>query len=115
MRYGRSAMDDAALVDFAAETGVRLLVTLGEGGVVLILETTDVVRIDAVVRDAVDTTGAGDAFVGAFAYALAAGMHELDAVALGMDCAGDSVTRPGTQTSFPNTDRAQELLESIGK
>lgn len=97
---GTDAADDDALVSFANRTGVRLLVTLGEAGVALVQEDGSVARVPAEVREAVDTTGAGDAFVGAFAYGLAAGMAELQSIALGIACAGDSVTRPGTQTSF---------------
>ena len=57
----------------------------------------------------VDTTGAGDAFVGAFCHGLASGMSEVDAVKLGMACASDSVTRGGTQTSFPSRERCVSL------
>lgn len=104
---------DDALAAFAVESDTRLLVTLGEAGVALVTEAGQVIRIAATVRDAVDTTGAGDAFVGAFSYGLAGGMDELDAIALGNACAGDSVTRPGTQTSFSNTAHARQLLESL--
>ena len=97
---GSEATDDDALISFARRTGVRLLVTLGENGVALVNEDDSVSRVPAQPTVAVDTTGAGDAFVGAFAYGLASGMHELDAIALGVACASDSVTRPGTQTSF---------------
>ena len=109
MLAGAEAYDDDALTSFARRTGTRLLVTLGEHGVALVTATYEVVRVPATMRDAVDTTGAGDAFVGAFAFGLAAGMDELDAIALGNECAGDSVTRSGTQTSFPDADRCAEL------
>jgi ribokinase len=59
--------------------------------------------------EAVDSTGAGDAFVGAFAVGLASGMGPLDAARLGIACASDSVQRPGTQASFPDRRRALEL------
>jgi ribokinase len=100
MLTGTDATDDAALASFTRDTGVRLLVTLGEEGVALIQVDGLVLRIPAQPVKAIDTTGAGDAFVGAFAYGLASGMDELDAIALGMACASDSVTRLGTQTSF---------------
>ncbi len=114
MLTGSPANDDDALAAFAAGSGVRLLVTLGEEGVALVSDGGEVTRIEAIPKDAVDTTGAGDAFVGAFAYGIAAGMDELDAITLGTVCAAESVTRPGTQTSFPDPARARELLESIG-
>lgn len=107
------ATDDEALVSFARRTGVRLLVTLGEDGVALVEEDGSVSRIPAIPRDAIDTTGAGDAFVGAFAYGLAAGMDELEAIALGTACAGESVTKAGTQTSFPDRTESPRILASI--
>ncbi|HYL40768.1 MAG TPA: PfkB family carbohydrate kinase, partial [Candidatus Binatus sp.] len=60
-----------------------------------------------------DTTGAGDAFVGAFAVGLASGFSPLDAARLGIACASDSVQRFGTQGSFPDRRRALELRDWI--
>jgi ribokinase len=50
---------------------------------------------------AVDTTGAGDAFTGALAVALALGHGLTEAAAWGADVAAHSVGRPGAQASFP--------------
>ena len=101
--------DDAMLLDTAKSLGVRLLVTLGARGAAI--EVDGVVRrIPAEPVEAIDTTGAGDAFVGAFAYGLAAGLDELTAVRLGILCASDSVTKPGTQSSFATPDEAAALL-----
>lgn len=112
---GRPPTDDDALVAFAGEKGVRLLVTLGEDGVALVSDAQEVIRIDATQRDAVDTTGAGDAFVGAFSFGIARGMDELDAIALGNACAGDSVTRAGTQISFPDAVRSSQILAELAR
>ena len=84
--------------------------TLGSAGAALVGRDGSVTRVPAVQVAAVDTTGAGDAFVGAFAVGLALGLKELDAVRLGIRCASDSVTRPGTQASFPDGDRAAGIL-----
>ncbi len=92
---------DAELAAFAARTSTRLVVTLGDRGAALLTSDGIVHRIEAPEVKAVDTTGAGDAFVGAFAYGLANGLDELEAVRLGVRCASDSVQRPGTQSSFP--------------
>jgi ribokinase len=104
---------DASMPAVAARLGRRLVVTLGAAGAALV--TADG-RVDQVAADpvqALDTTGAGDAFVGAFGYGLAMGLSELDAVRLGVRCASDSVTRPGTQSSFPDPARSRDLLRSI--
>ena len=66
-------------------------------------------RVPAPPARAVDTTGAGDGFVGAFAVGLAEGLHPLAAARLGCACASWSVEREGTQTSFPSTSEAAEL------
>jgi ribokinase len=58
----------------------------------------------------VDTTGAGDAFNGGFAAALARGAPVLEAARFGCAVAGLSVTRPGTATSMPSRAEAEALL-----
>jgi ribokinase len=58
----------------------------------------------------VETTGAGDAFNGGFATALARGMDPLAAVRFGCAVAGISVTRPGTAPSMPRLAEVEALL-----
>ncbi|MCY4368565.1 MAG: ribokinase [bacterium] len=114
MLTGSSADSDSALVGFSRETATRLVVTVGEQGAAIVAGTGDrVVRVPAPTVDPIDTTGAGDAFVGAFAVGIALGLAELDAVRLGNACAADSVTRPGTQSSFPRPDRAGRFLADV--
>ena len=62
-----------------------------------------------------DTTGAGDAFVGAFAVGLAEGWPAVDAARLGCAFAADSVTRPGTQSSFATHEGAAAILASVAR
>lgn len=102
--------DDAALVRYARTLGPRLAITLGARGASVVARDGTVARVAAASVKAVDTTGAGDAFVGAFAYGLAAGLDELRAVRLGILCASDSVTKPGTQSSFAAPDEAAALF-----
>jgi ribokinase len=55
----------------------------------------------------VDTTGAGDAFVGALSLALARG-HDLQAACrYGVGAGSWAVQRKGAQTSFPDTDQLE--------
>nr|MDQ6899154.1 PfkB family carbohydrate kinase [Candidatus Dormibacteraeota bacterium] len=60
---------------------------------------------------AVDTTAAGDAFVGGLAAALAAGANLATGARLGSAVAAAAVTRPGAQSSLPDR---KELLRIIG-
>jgi ribokinase len=74
-------------------------VTLGANGAVLVFSDGSLAHVAAPTVNVVDTTGAGDAFVGAFAHALASGLGELEAVAAANALAADSVTRAGARGS----------------
>jgi ribokinase len=58
----------------------------------------------------VETTGAGDAFNGGFAAALARGQDPVSATRFGCATAGISVTRPGTAPSMPTLTEIEALL-----
>jgi ribokinase len=105
--------NDQAILAFANRISPRLLVTLGSRGAALVPPSGEVLRVPATPVTPVDTTGAGDAFVGAFAVGLAVGLGEVAAVSLGIACASDSVTRTGTQSSFPSRGAAAALLEGV--
>ena len=81
--------------------GKNSIVTLGAQGAVHIGSQGTITRIAAPTVNAVDTTGAGDAFVGVFAYALASGKSAIEAMDLGIKVASLSVTRKGAQSSYP--------------
>jgi ribokinase len=86
--------------------GVRaVVVTLGNEGAAVI-EGSRVERIPAPRVDAVDTTGAGDAFCGALAQALDAGADLVEAARWAVRAAAASVTKPGAQGGLP---RAADL------
>jgi len=59
---------------------------------------------------AVDTTAAGDTFVGGFAAALAAGQSESEAIRFGQLAAALSVTRAGAQPSIPTLHDVQGFV-----
>ena len=96
---GGDSSNDKDITRFSSEIKSNLIITLGEDGAVTV-EGNDVVRVPAPNVKAIDTTGAGDAFVGAFAYGIGSGLTKMEALQLGIDKASDSVTRNGTQSSF---------------
>lgn len=104
MLSGRKINSRATAIDAATslrERGVkRVALTLGSEGVLLVDES-GATGIPVPVVCAVDTTGAGDAFTGALAVFLADGMGFDDAARRAGEVAAISVTRLGTQTSFP--------------
>jgi len=87
-----------------------VIVTLGEMGAVYInTDSQDYIKAEQV--SAVDTTGAGDAFVGCFAFQLASEKPVDLALKSACAVATQSVLKTGTQTSFPYFDEVKELLE----
>ena len=79
----------------------RVALTMGRDGV-LVLDESAPTHIPATKVEAVDTTGAGDAFTAALAVSLADGLSLVDAARFAGEVAAISVTRIGTQTSFPS-------------
>lgn len=96
---GLSAFEDTNLVDYSKKIKSNLIVTLGDKGAAYI-ENGVVKKISAPKVVAIDTTGAGDAFVGAFSYAIASNFTIEDSIKSGIERASDSVTRTGTQSSY---------------
>jgi ribokinase len=106
--------EDTAIDQLGERLGIGLVVTLGERGVALRRRGGRIERIPAPRADVTDTTGAGDAFVGAFAAGLALGLEPTAAATLGCAAASDSVTRHGTQTSFSDADSVRDMLLAVG-
>jgi ribokinase len=106
------SVDDARKAgDFFLEKGVgAALITLGEAGA--LLHTPSASRLVPAFNagPVVETTGAGDAFNGGFATALARGATPEEAVRFGCAVAGISVTRPGTAPSMPSRSEVEALL-----
>ncbi|WP_434715032.1 ribokinase (plasmid) [Rhizobium sp. YTUHZ045] len=60
----------------------------------------------------IDTTGAGDAFLGGFATAISEGRAPIEAVRFGCATAAIAVTRPGTAPAMPSRAEITALLGS---
>ena len=100
-----------ALLDRGVGTAV---ITLGAQGA-LVKNARLRVHVPAVDAGPVlETTGAGDAFNGGFAVALAEGREIVEAVRFGCAVAGISVTRAGTAPSMPYRREVDELLAHGG-
>jgi ribokinase len=110
--------DEAGVIKaavFFRQNGVKVVViTLGNKGVYVSSDEFEgfIGVID--VGKAIDTTGAGDAFNGGFAVALAEGKGLREAVIFGSAVAGISVTRIGTAPSMPNRDEVDDVLKNRG-
>lgn len=98
--HGNLPTSDEILKSFRA--GKSSIVTLGSQGAVYISSDGQLTYVGAPKVTAVDTTGAGDAFVGTFAYSLASGKDPVAAMTLGVKVASLSVMRKGAQSSYPD-------------
>ncbi len=109
--YSAGSLEEAA---HAAETLLargpgHVIVTLGSRGS-LVVTSGSTQHVPAVPVDAVDPTGAGDEFIGALAVFLAEGASMADATMAAAAAAAISVTRIGTQVSFPDRQEVERLL-----
>ena len=107
----RSLPDAEAAADALLARGVgAAVITLGENGV-LFRDGSKSVHVPAMrAGDVLETTGAGDAFNGGFATALAEGADPVEAVRFGTATAAISVTRAGTAPSMPARGEIDALL-----
>ena len=98
--HGSLPSNDQILKSF--RPGKNSIVTLGSEGAVYISPQGELHRVSAPKVTAVDTTGAGDSFVGSFAFSLASGKDPVAAMSFGIKVASLSVTRKGAQSSYPD-------------
>jgi ribokinase len=110
-----SSMEDFkhAGVSLLARGVGSVVITLGEKGVLLVegnLKRPIFNHIPAYCVATVDTTAAGDAFVGALATALGEGLKLLEAAHFANAAAALSVTKSGAQPSLPWRNEVEEFL-----
>ena len=111
---GLPVTDEASAARAAAALLARgagaAVITMGAAGVYFHAPDLQVMCPAMDAGPVVETTGAGDAFNGGFAFALARGDTPLDAVRFGIATAGLSVTRAGTAPSMPDLAEVDALL-----
>lgn len=105
-------IEAAARVLMARGIG-QVVITLGGRGARLVT-AEGMTPIAPVQVTPVDTTGAGDAFIGSFAHFYAAGMAAPEALAEAARYAALSITRRGTQKSYATPDEFAAFRETLG-
>ncbi|CAN5750947.1 ribokinase [soil metagenome] len=95
-----STADPESIAVAALKWHCGVVVTLGAAGALFATAGHATVAAASPAATAVDTTGAGDAFVGAFGVGLAARLTPLEAVHIGCASGSLSVRQPGTQSSY---------------
>ena len=91
--------NDDNFLKFNEEIPCNLIVTLGEKGAVLV-DKNKTHYFEAPTVNAIDTTGAGDSFIGTFAYELSESNSPESCVKKAVEKASQSVTKKGTQSSY---------------
>jgi ribokinase len=87
-----------------------VILKLGAKGAFLATKSGTEARIQPFQVQAVDSTGAGDAFNGAFAAALTLGQSPLEAAIFASAAAAISVTRKGAQSSMATLEEVHQML-----
>jgi ribokinase len=105
-----SASPEEAARNLQAFGAHNIVVTLGPKGSLLVPSTGANVLAPGFAVHAVDTTAAGDGFVGALAVALAEGAQPSDALRRGNAAGALAVTREGAQPSLPNRADVEQFL-----
>lgn len=91
----------------------HVIVTLGSKGALLV-SGTQVKQVDTYKVDVVDTTAAGDAFIGGFASALLRGLELEEAVKYANACGALAATKFGAQPSLPTREEAERFMSLRG-
>ncbi len=99
---------------FQAQGVENLIITMGENGSFAASrdEITHTSQVN--MPNVVDTTGAGDSFVGAFCTGLTAGLTKKQAMVLASYAAAITVSRMGTMPSLPHIEEVQKLMKERG-
>ncbi|MFK9092132.1 ribokinase [Bacillus salipaludis] len=92
------------------DKGVKdVIVTMGSRGVMWVTKG-EAHMVDSYKVDAIDTTGAGDAFIGCFAHYFVQNNDVLLAIKMATAFAALSVTKRGTQSSYPSIDEVENFM-----
>lgn len=91
----------------------NVIVTLGGRGVFWLYNGGELL-LDSNRVDAIDTTGAGDSFIGCFSHQLVHGASVPQALKVANAYAANSVTKRGTQTSYANAAQFEAWIKETG-
>ncbi|MDD3412968.1 MAG: ribokinase [Lachnospiraceae bacterium] len=102
------------IVEFSEKYHVKSIFTLGKDGAV-IYDGENVKYLPAHKVNAVETTGAGDSFVGALGYGIVEDMDLLDTAEFATCCSALTVCKVGAQPSMPTLKEVEDFRNSIDK
>jgi ribokinase len=112
MPTGNVAQNEAAAQSLLQKGINTIIVTLGGDGALLVTRAATRHVLPVRVKP-VDTTGAGDAFIGSFAHYYVATRDVDEALRQAVRYAAHSITRPGTQKSYARAAEFQEFCATL--
>ena len=87
----------------------RTIVTLGSEGAALVTKDGQVTRFDAMKVSAIDTTGAGDAYIGGFLVSYLANMTLQQSMKFATIVASENLKCQGARDCLPNIEKLESL------
>ncbi len=107
--------DDASIqqnINFLLNMGIEnIIITLGSRGAAFGNKEEFFISPSIFAEKVMDPTAAGDSFIGAFCYAVSAGVSQKEAMAFANHAAHITVTKMGAQPSLPNITEVRELIK----
>ena len=88
----------------------EVILTMGKDGVMMLRMSGDIIKVDAFTVDAVDTTAAGDCFIGYFLSAYSNHTDAKQALVRGCAASAIAVTREGAAQSIPQQKEVDRFL-----
>lgn len=111
-KYADASSTEEALAFFSHRRNT-VVIKRGAAGAVAAQRGSPAVRVDRIEVDAVESTGAGDAFNGGFLHAWMQGMDADEALLAGNICGGLSTRSPGGVRSLPSATEFEERFDSL--
>ena len=105
----KDSLDDIVAVFKEQWSECEVIITLGKAGVMM-LKNNDCIKVDAFLVDAVDTTAAGDTFIGYFLSAYSNHTDAKRALIRGCAASAIAVTREGAAQSIPTQKEVDRFL-----
>ncbi|MEI6406022.1 MAG: ribokinase [Actinomycetes bacterium] len=110
-----SRLPDSSPVISELRPSKNLIVTLGDEGAAIAQGNFPVIYVESTKVHSIDSTGAGDCFIGSFTAGIGLGLNPQEATRFACQCAAFSVTRKGAQASYPTREESAKFITLSAK
>lgn len=100
-------------VNYLLNKGIeKIIITLGDKGAVFASNSV-YKHIPSLKVSAIDTTGAGDTFIGAYTVAKSEDLNDIEAIEFAIKASAIAVTRRGVQSAIPTRKEFEEFYNAV--